>query len=116
MDNQHKLIAGYRDLTEAEIRTINAFKLIEQDLADLLGAVEVEGTAAARWLAMARTNLETGIMYAIKAIARPTGGLGNPVSEQVPPITGSRQNENAGQSDQAEEQLKSRREVQQQAA
>jgi hypothetical protein len=84
MDNQHTLIAGYRDLTQAEIDQINEWKRLEQLLDRLLSQLEIRGTAHARWNAMARTHLETGIMYAIKAVAAPVGGLGNPVSERQP--------------------------------
>src|SRR5215203_2937015 len=100
MDNQHTLIAGYRDLSKAEIQLMNVWKALEADADRLLGRAEVRGTAQARWNAMARTHLETGFMFAIKAIAAPVGGLGNPDGEvavapawQGSPLTGSRQNE-----------------------
>lgn len=104
MDNQHKLIAGYRDLTQAEIDLINEWKRLEMLLDTQLSQLDARGTAQARWNAMARTHLETGVMYAIKALAYPKGGLGNPAGEgerepagrpasQAGALTGSRQNE-----------------------
>lgn len=81
MENQHKKIKGYRDLDEGEIEVMNALKEGEAHLGQLLTAIE-NGMAdhgdkeAGRWLSIARTHLETGIMYAIKAVARPTNGLG----------------------------------------
>jgi hypothetical protein len=84
VDNQHKLIAGYRDLTQGEIDLINEWKQIELLLDTQLNQLEVRHTAQGRWNAMARTHLETGVMYAIKALACPQGGLGNP--ERQPPV------------------------------
>ena len=81
VDNQHKKIAGYRDLTEAEIESMNNLKEMEADLGKALFEVDVlcglaNDNEAKRWVALARTHLETGMMFAIKAVARPTNGLG----------------------------------------
>ena len=40
MDNQHKLIAGYRDLTEDEIALMNEVKTKAAEAARLNGKVE----------------------------------------------------------------------------
>ncbi len=79
VDNQHKKIAGYRDLTEAEIALMNRLKSLEADLVTVLETVAdvADGDqGAARWCALGRTHLETGMMFAIKAVAKPTNGLG----------------------------------------
>ena len=81
MDNQHKKISGYRDLTQGEIDLINAMKEKEAELGTMMTLaeaviVETNDREAGRWLSLARTHLETGMMFAIKAIARPTNGLG----------------------------------------
>lgn len=81
MDNQHKKISGYRDLSQAEIDLMNELKRTEADIADLLNRVLREllnssDVEAERWVSIARTHLETGMMFAIKAVARPTNGLG----------------------------------------
>ncbi len=83
VDNQHKKISGYRDLTVTEIDMMNELKDIEARLGhaltgleDTVKAMAPEDREAMRWVAMARTNLETGMMFAIKAVARPTNGLG----------------------------------------
>ena len=70
MDNQHKQIKGYRDLSQDEIDGMNRLKALEQEVLDVLGATqppEVDG----RWNAIARTDLEKGFMAAIRAIAKP---------------------------------------------
>jgi hypothetical protein len=69
MDNQHTLIAGYRDLTQLEIDLINEWKRIEGLLETQLNHLDVRSPSQARWNAMARTHLETGVMYAVKALA-----------------------------------------------
>lgn len=80
MDNQHKLIKGYRDLRQDEIEFMNALKDLEEELGQALNTIEAANNLndpeANRWVALARTHLETGIMFAIKAVARPAGGLG----------------------------------------
>jgi len=81
VDNQHKRISGYRDLSEDEIALMNRVKAKEAEMVDLLAEVEDATRAAGdheagRWASLARTHLETGFMFAVKAIARPDGGLG----------------------------------------
>jgi hypothetical protein len=72
-------VSGYRKLDEIEIAMINDLKAREQELAGLLNGVgrNLPGNAG-RSMALARTYLEIGFMFAIKAIARPTGGMGDP--------------------------------------
>ena len=84
MENQHRKISGYRDLTQAEIDVMNEMKAQEAALGEMLShAAKLIGESAdleaCRWLALARTNLETGMMFAIKAVARPTNGLGRSI-------------------------------------
>lgn len=79
VDNQHKKIQGYRNLSEEEIAKINVIKQFESDLKVFLKTV-LESDApgdAKRWMAMAKSNFETGFMYAVKAVARPTGQMGS---------------------------------------
>lgn len=81
MDNQHRKIEGYRELDADEIDLINDIKEAEACAAELLAELEKRNIqtgdeGARRWAALARTHLETGFMFAIKAVARPTNGLG----------------------------------------
>ena len=73
MDNQHKMISGYRDLTTAEIDAINAIKAEGERLAQLLAGVGQLPDIDPRALAIARTELQTGMMWAVRAVARPEG-------------------------------------------
>ena len=99
MDNQHRKIAGYRELTQAEIDLMNRIKakgtellelqyelmqmLIQQGrdkAADAAGITdchaELERFQAAepvRWAAIGKTDIQTGIMALVRAVAQPAG-------------------------------------------
>jgi hypothetical protein len=73
MDNQHRKIQTYRELTPVEISAINRVKALEQKAAELLELLralvpEVDN----RDMALARTHFEDGCIRAVRAIARPT--------------------------------------------
>jgi hypothetical protein len=71
MDNQHKLIKGYRDLSQSEIDSINSIKLAEQDIGQLWQQVsKVEGVDP-RQLAIAKTKLQEAFMWFIRGVAQP---------------------------------------------
>lgn len=72
MDNQHRLIAGYRDLTEEEIGLINSFKEIGNQMGELIDMAGLLDNIDHRWLAIARTDLQKGVMALVRAIAKPT--------------------------------------------
>ncbi len=72
MENQHRQIKGYRELSETEIAQMNRIKelgpLIEEVVADL------RSNAAAvdqRWVAIGVTNLQQGLMALPRAVAQP---------------------------------------------
>lgn len=73
VDNQHRKIAGYRDLTESEIASINALKDAERKVTAILDEAAAVPGANQRSLALGRTNIQTGFMWAIRGIARPNG-------------------------------------------
>lgn len=72
MDNQHKHIKGYRDLTVSEVASMNAAKAEGERLGALIvGLREMPGVDQ-RWVSIAETHLQQGIMAAVRAIAKPT--------------------------------------------
>ena len=83
MENQHQKITGYRDLSQAEIDLMNEIKAAEERVAGLYARVQQlvkedgNDATAARWASIGRTQLEGGFMFLLKAVARPTNGLGN---------------------------------------
>lgn len=71
MDNQHKKIAGYRDLSQSEIDATNSIKALERDAAELWKQVaDIEGVDK-RALHIARTEMQTAFMWFVRAVAQP---------------------------------------------
>nr|WP_081051324.1 hypothetical protein [Pseudomonas syringae group genomosp. 3]KUR48047.1 hypothetical protein PST407_02306 [Pseudomonas syringae pv. tomato]MBX6402002.1 hypothetical protein [Pseudomonas syringae pv. tomato]MDT3236372.1 hypothetical protein [Pseudomonas syringae pv. tomato] len=58
MDNQHKQITGYRDLSQSEIDGINSIKALEADAADLVKQLKAIPDVDQRSIALAVTNLQ----------------------------------------------------------
>lgn len=80
VDNQHKKIKGYRDLTEEEIALMNEVKEKGAELGELidkLQAMHPHGSGdpaineAGRWISIGRTHLQQGLMALTRAIAKP---------------------------------------------
>ena len=72
MDNQHKLIKGYRDLSEGEIKAMNAVKSEAERIGLLVEELEANTDLDARWVSIAKDHLQQGFMAAIRSIAKPT--------------------------------------------
>jgi len=85
MENQHRKIKGYRELSEEEIALMN---LIKEKAAEVGGLVERLSSLGTedyptlearrmgkapdhRWLAIGKTNLQQGFMALTRAIAKP---------------------------------------------
>lgn len=82
MDNQHRQIKGYRELSQAEIDLMNEIKTKGTELSALITKVnnnnkknigdDISITAEAfRWSAIAKTDLQTGLMALTRAVAKP---------------------------------------------
>ncbi|MGE1004209.1 DUF7681 family protein [Ralstonia pseudosolanacearum] len=96
MDNQHKLITGYRDLTEDEVALMNEVKAKASEVGTLveklrgrLPAFKIEGNPVQvgdqtlvavsdeayetdRWMTIGQDHLQQGFMALTRAVARPT--------------------------------------------
>lgn len=95
MDNQHKKISGYRDLTQAEIDLMNRIKAKAAEVGVLVAelfamqAKEADTLCsqtnrpdftelmdahvdARRWSRIAKDQLQQGFMALVRAVARPT--------------------------------------------
>jgi len=73
MDNQHKQIKGYRDLSQDEIDLMNEIKAIGVQLGDLVQALrEHGGSLDQRWISIGATDLQTGLMALTRGVAQPT--------------------------------------------
>lgn len=99
MENQHRKIAGYRELSQTEIDLINRIKAKGGELLELQSELtqmllqqgldkapedadntdchaELERFLAAepfRWASVGKTNIQTGIMALVRAVAQPAG-------------------------------------------
>lgn len=93
MENQHRKITGYRELNQTEINLMNEIKAlgpqIEAVIHKVLLHVEAQRKIASqtgdqevmdrlsdatpeRFLALAKTDFQTALMYATRAVAQPT--------------------------------------------
>lgn len=71
MDNQHKHIKGYRDLSPGEIHKMNDVKAMGETLKNMIGCLREDENIDQRWVSIAETHLQHGIMAAVRSIAQP---------------------------------------------
>jgi hypothetical protein len=65
-------IKGYRELSEDEIAIINKIKGVAESIGQIVDTIDSTEDADKRWVAIARTDLQTGFMALIRSIAQPT--------------------------------------------
>lgn len=92
MDNQHRRIKGYRELNQEEIDLMNKVKALGPQVEEVMNEVEaylagqhargnvvgnseerdrLETAEPQRWFALARTDLQVGLMKLTRSIAQP---------------------------------------------
>lgn len=77
MDNQHKKIKGYRELSQTEIDLMNESKTLAAQVGEFIDKLEntnVEKGAVVAdvgWLMTAKTDLQKGFMSLTRSIAKP---------------------------------------------
>lgn len=85
MENQHRQIKGYRELSQEEIDLMNEIKQKGIELGDLVLQLEnynrpIDGAPsydnvlkrdALRWVAIGRTQLQQGLMALTRSVAKP---------------------------------------------
>jgi len=72
VENQHRKIAGYRELNEVEIGAMNSIKEKAEEVGKLLEEINAIPGIDPRCVAIAKTEAQTAFMWAVRAIARPT--------------------------------------------
>lgn len=72
MDNQHKQIKGYRDLSQEEIDLMNEAKSLAVQVGDLVAKIQATPLTDKRWASIGQTDLQKGFMSIIRAVAQPT--------------------------------------------
>lgn len=71
MKDQHRLIKGYRDLTQAEIDLMNEGKTLAEQVGTFVEKLMADTATDKRWVTIGKTHLQQGFMAAIRGIARP---------------------------------------------
>lgn len=71
VDNQHRLIKGQNDLSLEQIGNMNSVKELGEQLKAMIDELSTNENVDLRWLAIARTDLQKGIMCLIRSIAKP---------------------------------------------
>lgn len=85
MENKHRKIKGYRELTQQEINLMNRIKEKSVELKQLIEDVDewneaemdvgdtklIIGSESRRWTVIAKTNLQQGLMALTRAVAKP---------------------------------------------
>lgn len=72
MENQHRKISGYRELSQQEIDAMNSIKELASAVGVLVEELEDSPSLDQRWVAIAKTDLQKGFMAAVRAVAQPT--------------------------------------------
>jgi len=69
MDNQHRKIVGYRELSQEEVDSMNVIKDMGKRIDIMLD--EMPKDADGRWKAIGKTHLQEGLMALTRSIAKP---------------------------------------------
>jgi hypothetical protein len=72
MENQHRKIAGYRELSAEEIALMNECKAVAETVRELHARIAAAPGIDGRAAAIAKTELQTGFMWLVRSIAQPT--------------------------------------------
>ncbi|HCA5057748.1 MULTISPECIES: Acb2/Tad1 domain-containing protein [Acinetobacter] len=72
MENQHKHIKGYRDLSQAEIDLMNEIKTKGAELGELVAKLRATDGLDQRWISIGATDMQTGLMALTRGVAQPT--------------------------------------------
>ena len=72
MENQHRKIKGYRELSQSEIDAMNEIKSKGAELGELVAKLCGMDGLDQRWLSIGATDLQTGLMALTRAVAQPT--------------------------------------------
>lgn len=64
-------ITGYRQLDATEVDLINELKRIGMKIGDMVDLLRQTPDCDQRWVAIGATDLQTGLMALVRAIAKP---------------------------------------------
>ena len=72
MENQHRQIKGYRELSQTEIDAMNEIKAKGAELGELVYKLRNTAGIDQRWVSIGATDLQTGLMALTRSVAQPT--------------------------------------------
>lgn len=71
MENQHRKIKGYRELSQAEIDLMNNIKQLGVVMGEMVAELRATPGLDQRWVSIGATDLQTGLMALTRAVAQP---------------------------------------------
>jgi hypothetical protein len=71
MENQHRLIEGYGELSQEEIDLMNEIKQHGKHIGELVNKLHTYPNLDSRWIAIGNTDLQKGFMALTRAVAKP---------------------------------------------
>ena len=71
MENQHRKIKGYRELSQAEIDLMNEIKTKGAELGELVDKLRTASGLDQRWISIGATELQQGLMALTRGVAQP---------------------------------------------
>lgn len=71
MDNQHRKIKGYRELSQEEIDLMNEIKSKGVEVGELVEKLRSQDGIDQRWVIIGATDLQTGLMALTRSVAKP---------------------------------------------
>ena len=72
MENQHRQIKGYRELSQTEIDLMNEIKIKGAELGELVSKLQSTESLDQRWVSIGATDFQTGLMALTRSVAQPT--------------------------------------------
>lgn len=71
MENQHRKIKGYRELSQEEIDAMNKIKERAAEIGALIEELRASNALDQRWVSIGQTDLQKGFMALTRAVAKP---------------------------------------------
>lgn len=72
MENQHRRIKGYRELSQEEIDLMNEIKAKGAEMGELVEKLRAADSIDQRWVSIGATDFQTGLMALTRSVAQPT--------------------------------------------
>jgi hypothetical protein len=72
VENQHRQIKGYRELSQEEIDLMNTIKTKGIELGELVAKLRATEGLDQRWVSIGATDMQTGLMALTRGVAQPT--------------------------------------------